>query len=207
MLQHLDATLIVRVFLGATFLLSGLIKLSDRRAFLLDVLGYGVLPVSASRLYARVIPWLEAVAGSLVLVGIGQRLGTSVLLLLLASFAVAVGANVLRGRRFPCRCFGSWTTEKIGIVTLVRIAVLIGLAAYIIQTSSSTVHTASESTDDLGAILVGVFLIIVAYLGANLSVLLAVLFPAIHGTSSQAMIQEERRTTNPNAAIVRSLVK
>lgn len=207
MLQHLDATLIARVFLGATFLLSGLIKLSNRRAFLLDVLGYGVLPVSAARLYARVIPWLEAVAGSLVLVGIGQRLGAAVLLLLLASFAVAVSTNVAHGRRFPCRCFGSWATEQIGIVTLVRIAVLIGLAAYMIRASPSTVRTASQSTDDLGAILVGVFLIIVAYLGANLSVLLAVLFPATHGTSPQAVIQEERRTTNPNAAIVRGVVK
>ena len=51
------------------------------------------------------LPWVEAVAGALLIIGAFTRGSSLILALLLVVFLGAVGFNVSRGKSFDCGCF------------------------------------------------------------------------------------------------------
>ncbi len=58
-------------------------------------------------------------------------LGAFATMTLLLVFTGVIGVNLLRGRRPPCRCFGSADTRPIGWLTLMRNGVLLALAGFV----------------------------------------------------------------------------
>lgn len=90
--------LIARLLLGAAFLYLGYLKAQDPVAFLKVIREYEMAPESMPRLMtwiAAVLPWMEMVCGLLLVLGIGLR-GTSLLLLVL--LVVFTGAILMRAR-------------------------------------------------------------------------------------------------------------
>lgn len=99
---------IAAAVLGSTFLLSGLGKLRDLRGFVLGVLEYEVLPRPWAITYGRLLPFIEVICGSALLIGLFRCFGSrdneplswvtlARLVILLACAAIAVDA---RGNAF-----------------------------------------------------------------------------------------------------------
>jgi uncharacterized membrane protein YphA (DoxX/SURF4 family) len=102
--------LFARTLVGGVFLLAGLAKLkAPSSRFLNAILGYDLLAKPMATILARGLPWLEIVAGGLLLVGLWTRivalLGTGLLLV----FSSAVAISLLRGKDQACGCFHSLT--------------------------------------------------------------------------------------------------
>lgn len=77
---------------------------------------------------ARVVPWVEVVLGACLVADLGRRIAALLAIALLASFTSLLAWRLAHGVRPPCACFGRLSTRRIGPTTLVRNAVLIGLA-------------------------------------------------------------------------------
>lgn len=137
---------------GGVFFASALPKLRHPKGFVLTVIEYRVLPYRLSRLYGRIVPPLEALIALLLIGGVAVRVATLIAALLLASFLVAVGVNMVRGRDLDCHCFGAAARRKVGWGLLAQDAALMGAAIAIATLSPGWLTPASWSALRLGRI-------------------------------------------------------
>ncbi len=98
---------ILRVILGALFVMASWDKILHPARFAEDVANYALLPPLLVNLWALVLPWAEMIAGLLLILGLLSRSSSLILLLLLVSFIVAISINMIRGSQIDCGCFGS----------------------------------------------------------------------------------------------------
>jgi putative oxidoreductase len=96
-LRHPGLQLILRLLLGGLFLYASLDKIADPPAFARIVYQWQVLGAVPSNLVAVILPWLEALAGVLLLAGIWRREAALVVALLLVVFMAAAGSVMARG--------------------------------------------------------------------------------------------------------------
>ena len=75
-----------------------------------------------------VVPWIEIGLGALLVVQWSRPLVAAATAALLLVFSVLLALRLAEGRRPPCACFGGFSTRPIGPWSVVRNAVLIGLA-------------------------------------------------------------------------------
>lgn len=129
LVDHLS--FIVAVALGFTFLASGLSKLRDPEGFVLGVLEYEVLPPRVAVVYGQMVPFIEAILGLALVLGVWSGLVGLVSLVLLGSFLVAVAINIARGRQLDCHCFGSRGGEPLGWITVIRLCILLTWATVV----------------------------------------------------------------------------
>jgi uncharacterized membrane protein YphA (DoxX/SURF4 family) len=119
---------VARVVLSAVFVTAALAKLSRRAEFTDAVRNYGLVPDRWVPRVAGALPWAELSCGVLLAAGVRVRLAGVVTAALLAAFAVGIVANLVRGRRVGCGCFGETATRPATWFTAVRNAVLIAAA-------------------------------------------------------------------------------
>ncbi len=129
--------LLLRLTVGGLLLLAGLTKLADRTGFRQAVAEYQVLPRWLEAPFARLLPWLETAVGTLLFLGLGTAVAASLAVPLFLSFGVAIGVNLLRGRRFDCHCFGAARSDTIGWPALFRAAAL-AVAALVVAVGASS---------------------------------------------------------------------
>lgn len=107
-LLHEAITLAARVLVGGALLAGGMSALLAPAAELEATIGrYAVLPPQAAPWLAQGLPWVEAVIGLAVLVGLSQRFSLRVAAGLLTLFWLVISQALLR--RLPiaeCGCFG-----------------------------------------------------------------------------------------------------
>lgn len=97
-----------RLPLGLVFVYAAAEKIYDPAGFALTIDNYRLFPVLLIGPIAIWLPWLEMLAGLLVLGGgRWERPAALILGVLLLSFMAAVGYNLYRGLDFECGCFGS----------------------------------------------------------------------------------------------------
>jgi uncharacterized membrane protein YphA (DoxX/SURF4 family) len=82
---------ILRITLGAYFVLAGWAKLANVPGFIREVQSFGVLPTQAATLYGILLPYFEIAAGFLLIVGIWTTLAALITSLMLLSFVLAFG--------------------------------------------------------------------------------------------------------------------
>jgi peroxiredoxin len=122
--------LLARLVLAATFLIAAPIKLADRDGSRRMLVDFGV-PSRPASILALGLPLIElAIALALLLVA-SAWFGAVGALCLLAAFIVVIAANLARGRKPLCNCFGQIHSAPIGWTTLARNAVLASLAALV----------------------------------------------------------------------------
>src|SRR5918992_635576 len=125
------AVLFARLLLAAVFVVAGIAKLADRGASRRAITDFGVpaalggplgilLPLAELAVAAALIPTSTAFWGAL---------GALALLLL---FIAGIGANLARGRRPDCHCFGQLHSAPAGWSTLARNGVLAAVAALLV---------------------------------------------------------------------------
>ena len=97
--------IIIRLFIGVTFLWAGLAKIPEPGLFAQTIRAYNVLSQPLINPFAISVPWIEVFAGTFLILGLWVRSSAIVCLTLLMSFTMALGINVYRGVDLSCGCF------------------------------------------------------------------------------------------------------
>lgn len=127
MLMHMWI-LAARLSLAAVFTIAVTAKLADTNDLRHAVEAFGVPRMVAAILAPTMIATEFGVA---VLLLTAPRYGALAALTVLTGFSAAVLANIARGRRLECHCFGRLSNGPIGWPTLARNGCLAGLAAIV----------------------------------------------------------------------------
>lgn len=134
--------LCVQIGIGAVFVVAGTLKAWDPQAFQVSVDSFRLLPFALTAAVALYLPWLEIVAGMVVVMGKwGARTGLTVLTALTTVFMVALGIAWLRGLDPACGCFGPGAG---GIASaLLRDAIMLIAAGWLLWRPASRIAPAS----------------------------------------------------------------
>lgn len=89
--------LLLRLFIGLYFVYASLDKIADPEAFARIVYQWQVVGPIPSNLVAVVLPWVELIAGILLVAGIWTRPAAGVVAVMLVVFLVAAGFVLARG--------------------------------------------------------------------------------------------------------------
>lgn len=117
-----------RVILGSVFIYAAIGKILDPKEFADSVAAFHILPVTSVNVFAIVLPWVELIAGLLLLLGLFVRSSALLLLLMNIVFMFAVGSAMARGLDIDCGCFTlSNEHDRVGWSIIARDAVLLAL--------------------------------------------------------------------------------
>lgn len=97
--------LLLRIGLGALFILAGWDKIRHPAAFAEVVRNYMLLPSGMVAPVAILLPWIETVCGALLIIGRLTLGGVVILNGLMALFTAALAINLIRGVDLSCGCF------------------------------------------------------------------------------------------------------
>jgi len=97
LLRHPRTYLLLRLLLGAFFVFASLDKIASPAAFAKIVYQWQVIGPVPSNLVAVTLPWIELVAGLLLIAGVWKRESALVIALMLVVFIVAAGSVMARG--------------------------------------------------------------------------------------------------------------
>jgi len=128
--------LVTRLLIFCTFGVAGISKLRDRRASQQGLVDFGV-PIGLASPLSVALPLVE-LAVALALIPAGTVVyGAVAALILLLVFIGAMVANLARGRRPDCQCFGQIHAGPIGWTSIARNIALAAVAAFIAVAGSS----------------------------------------------------------------------
>ena len=112
LLRHPAAHWLLAIVVGAVFIYASHSKIEDPRAFAKIIYHYQVIGPSATlgfvpaNLLAVSLPWLELIAGVLLVTGIWRREAALLSAAMLVVFVAAVGSTLARGIDIQnCGCF------------------------------------------------------------------------------------------------------
>ncbi|PLX86800.1 MAG: DoxX family protein [Desulfuromonas sp.] len=121
---------LTRLSLAGVFIYAGAVKSTDISGFAGQVAGYRMLPYAANYLVAATLPYVEVLAGLLLLLNLRARPALIVLGAMLLVFTVALATVVIRGLEIDCGCFSPGEGEVVSAkVALLRDAGLLVLVA------------------------------------------------------------------------------
>lgn len=125
------------MWLGSMFVYSGGLKLAryGRAAALAEP--YRLLPTAAARATGLLLPWVEILAGALLLSGLLFPAGPGLALGLGISFAFAASFVLLRHERVDCGCTAS--RNPVDGMTLVRALVIAGAALVLVTSPTAPI--------------------------------------------------------------------
>ncbi|KPM56789.1 DoxX family protein [Frankia sp. R43] len=98
---------VLRVGLGAVWLVAGLLKVDDPDGMVRSVRAFRILPESLVHPVAYAVPFVEIALGVLLIVGLTVRLGAFVSAALFAVYIAAISSAAARGLRIDCGCFST----------------------------------------------------------------------------------------------------
>ena len=125
---------VIRILLGAVFLWASFDKIIDPSKFARDISNYHIIPFGLENIIAIVLPWLEFLIGSGLILGI--LVDGAVLLsgILLIAFNVLIAQAMLRGFNIDCGC-GLKEGQLVGVEKLLENFVFLG-GAYLVYLRS-----------------------------------------------------------------------
>lgn len=95
-----------RVVLGGVFVWAGASKVGDLAGSVRAVHAYQLTSYDVSVVAGSTLPFVEIVAGLLLVIGLATRLAAAVTAMLLAAFTVGIASAWIRGLSIDCGCFG-----------------------------------------------------------------------------------------------------
>ncbi len=129
------AILVLRIVLSGIFIVAAFGKLLHPDALVATVINYNILPIFLATYFAYTLPWVEIIAGIMLLTGFGTRGASFAIGLLLVSFIAAIGVNIERGVSMECGCFDIFDmNEKLGTAILFRDIVFLIVAVLLVFT-------------------------------------------------------------------------
>ena len=121
---------VARILVGLVFVIAGAMKAWNPQAFQAAIDGYRLLPTFGTALVALYLPWLEMVAGLLLLSGRpGWRAALAIIISLTVVFLMAIAQAVVRGLDPDCGCLGSIGSSL--HATIARDVLILALAVWV----------------------------------------------------------------------------
>jgi putative oxidoreductase len=111
---------VVRIIVGALFVLAGATKAYDPGAFAIEIQRYQLVPWILAAFISVYLPWLEMLSGALLLLKRFERGALLLTTLLLVIFTLALASAMFRGLSIDCGCFGKAFTATGTTVPLLR---------------------------------------------------------------------------------------
>ncbi|HBR06503.1 MAG TPA: DoxX family protein [Desulfovibrio sp.] len=124
------AALAMRLYLGGVFVYASIYKINFAAEFAETVASYQIVPELLVNPMAVVLPWLELVAGLLLVVGLRVKAAALVINFLLAVFSLAIAVTLFRDIPIGCGCF-STLDPAMGWTALLRDLVWLGMGTYV----------------------------------------------------------------------------
>jgi hypothetical protein len=144
--HSLDLLLLARTIAGLVLIFASVPKLTSLGKFAQIVQEYRVLPEKVAGVLGRILPLIELACGFALLFGISKPWPGVVAIVLFALFAGAISINLLRGRRYiQCGCFGVGRGAHLSWSSVLRNAILAGLAFVSAGTTSTNVLSVGEA--------------------------------------------------------------
>lgn len=119
---HAWLALPARLYLGGVFVLACLHKIAHPEVFALDVATYDILPLWSINAMAITLPWLELVAGVMMIVGFRARAAALAISGMMTMFVVAVLIALSRGIDMSCGCFASQAAAEHDVISWLTVA-------------------------------------------------------------------------------------
>jgi len=119
-LSHPLLIALLRVALGAVFIVASLDKIQNPEAFATTIANYRLLPYKSINGIAIVLPWLEVITGVLLVLGVWVRANTTIVWGLLLAFSIVICQALARGLDISCGCFSTNpVAERMSLWTLI----------------------------------------------------------------------------------------
>jgi uncharacterized membrane protein YphA (DoxX/SURF4 family) len=129
--------LLARLLLGGLFIVSSLDKFADPGAFIASILNYKIIGTMPAMVTATILPSLELLCGMSLILGIYPRTSTALIVLMLIGFTLMVFSALWRGLDISCGCFTQDpTTDKIGYHKIFENLGMILLGIYLLFVSN-----------------------------------------------------------------------
>ena len=128
--------LAIRFVLGFIFIFAAVTKVADPVGFSQSIYNYKLMPDFIINFLAIAIPWIELVAGILLVFGITVKENSAILSGLLVVFIIAVAISLARGLDIDCGCFGTVDGSKVGIMKILENSGLLILGLILIKFDS-----------------------------------------------------------------------
>lgn len=130
---HAWLALPARLYLGFVFLYACVHKIADPGGFALDIATYQLLPLSLVNLAALVMPWVELLAGVMIVIGLRTRAAALLIVGMMVLFMVALAWALHQGLEMSCGCFASsQEADPISGLTMLRDAGWLALSLYVL---------------------------------------------------------------------------
>jgi uncharacterized membrane protein YphA (DoxX/SURF4 family) len=126
-----------RITLGLVFGLSGVMKAGNMPGFTAAVRGFHLLPPRLVAPFAMTVVLLELGAAAALLVGVAVEVALVLSLVLLALFTIALALSLREGQSIACQCFGQLSSHPVSWGSVLRNALLAGLAGVTLVSSPS----------------------------------------------------------------------
>jgi putative oxidoreductase len=130
---HAYLALPARFYLAYVFLYACYHKILDPGSFAVDVATYQILPLSLINFMAIILPWIELVAGALLLVAFRTRAAALLIVGMMVMFTIAIVIALDKGLDMSCGCFASQgaVEDPISWRTIMRDSLWLFLALYV----------------------------------------------------------------------------
>ncbi|HEY0100628.1 MAG TPA: MauE/DoxX family redox-associated membrane protein [Pyrinomonadaceae bacterium] len=127
--QHQLLALFATTFVALIFIASGGAKLLRPRLFVDAVRDFKIVPDSASKPVAYLLPYLETCVGLFLLLDQYRPIFLTVAVIMLAAFTLAITVNLARGRTLiSCGCFGSHEKTELTWLLVARNLLFVAVA-------------------------------------------------------------------------------
>jgi len=136
--------LAARLLIGGLFIYASIYKILDPASFAVSIRNYTILPEAWSNVAAMTLPWIEFIAGVLLVAGVQTRPSAFLTTCLLAIFFGAVVYAFSIGLDIDCGCFSSAVSSKgkVGLYDIVRDAALFLVSLLIVVKDSGDLSLA-----------------------------------------------------------------
>jgi methylamine dehydrogenase accessory protein MauD len=125
------ALLLARLLLASVFMVAGAAKLVDREGSRRALADFG-MPSPLATPLAVLLPLAELAVAAALIPAATAWWGAAGALVLLLLFVAAIAANLARGRKAECHCFGQLHSAPAGWKTLARNGVLAAVAGFVV---------------------------------------------------------------------------
>jgi len=119
-LAHPSLVRVAGIGIGLVFVVAALAKIGDTAAFAAQVHNYRLTPIVLENLVAMILPWVELVAGTALILGLRSRAAAWICAALMIVFTIGIGQAAARGLDFECGCFGKAGASTVGVRKLLE---------------------------------------------------------------------------------------
>ncbi len=112
--------LMCRIIVGGVFIYASLDKLANPAAFAESIHNYRLVPYSLLHPSALLLPMVEFVLGSALVLGLWRRGAALISAFLLVVFIIAIGTALIRHLDISCGCFNTDAGHAVGSSLMLR---------------------------------------------------------------------------------------